>query len=131
MTGTVGARLQAGLQPVGRDAELARLRTFLTDPTGPVVLHLHGPGGVGKSTLLAAADRVAGEEGRPTRRLDLGTLDPGRGLPSDALPDAPPENLVLLLDRVEASPTLLTWVLRDLVPGLPEACRVVLAGRSP
>ncbi|WP_433436895.1 BTAD domain-containing putative transcriptional regulator [Nonomuraea sp. CA-141351] len=47
---------------VGRSAELARIHTVLSADAGPPVLALHGPGGVGKSTLAlkaayGAADR--------------------------------------------------------------------------
>lgn len=38
---------------VGRGRELARLHAFLRDRNGGDILSLHGPGGVGKSTLLA------------------------------------------------------------------------------
>jgi hypothetical protein len=43
---------------LGRDRELRRLAEVLTDAADrPVVIALHGPGGVGKSALAVAASR--------------------------------------------------------------------------
>jgi ABC-type hemin transport system ATPase subunit len=60
---------------VGRRAELDLFRTALSEELPPfAVLHVHGPGGVGKSALLA---RLCDEARRADRRTVL--LD-GRGV---------------------------------------------------
>ncbi|MEU6715990.1 BTAD domain-containing putative transcriptional regulator [Nonomuraea sp. NPDC046802] len=46
---------------VGRSAELARIDSVLSAGVGPPVLALHGPGGVGKSTLALKAAHGAAE----------------------------------------------------------------------
>ena len=40
---------------VGRDGELAVLRGLFADDPPYSVVHVHGPGGIGKSTLLRQA----------------------------------------------------------------------------
>lgn len=57
---------------VGRTAELGRFTSLLTAPRGRIspVLFVHGPGGIGKSSLLAVCAEAAAEAGRTTIRLD-------------------------------------------------------------
>ncbi|MEU0572559.1 BTAD domain-containing putative transcriptional regulator [Nonomuraea sp. NPDC005983] len=79
---------------VGRSAELARLHTVLCgDPAagaGPRVMALHGPGGVGKSTLaLRAAYGVAGRYADGQLYVDL----------QGATPDLPPLRPAEVLGR--------------------------------
>ncbi|MFI7637297.1 BTAD domain-containing putative transcriptional regulator [Nonomuraea sp. NPDC049400] len=63
---------------VGRSAELARIHTVLNADAGPPVLALHGPGGVGKSTLaLKAAYRVADRYPDGHLYVDLQGSTPG------------------------------------------------------
>ncbi|MEV1077962.1 ATP-binding protein [Streptomyces sp. NPDC050211] len=51
---------------VGRAAELALFRSALTGDSGACPVHyLHGPGGIGKSTLLRRFAREARRAGRP------------------------------------------------------------------
>jgi hypothetical protein len=51
---------------VGRSAELALFRVALSrDVPDFAVLHLHGPGGIGKTTLLGKFGRLATETNRP------------------------------------------------------------------
>lgn len=54
----IGHRKQGwGVSPiVGRDAELAQIRQFVADAReGPLALSIHGPAGIGKSTIWQAA----------------------------------------------------------------------------
>jgi hypothetical protein len=40
---------------VNREAQLAQVRAYVTESSSPIPLFVHGPGGMGKSTLLARA----------------------------------------------------------------------------
>ncbi|MFE9006989.1 ATP-binding protein [Streptomyces sp. NPDC007875] len=62
---------------VGRIAELALFRTALSSAPGSRPVHyLHGPGGIGKSTLLRRFACEAHREGRPVAEVDGRTLIP-------------------------------------------------------
>ena len=62
---------------VGRMAELELFRSALLAAEPPcVVLHIYGPGGVGKTTLLREYARAAAECGRPVMQLDGRNVDP-------------------------------------------------------
>src|SRR3712207_5168559 len=62
---------------VGRQAELELFRMALLAAEPPfAVLHLYGPGGVGKTTLLHEYARVAAERGRPVVYLDGRHVEP-------------------------------------------------------
>jgi hypothetical protein len=62
---------------VGRDAELELVRGALAEAEPPfAVFFVHGPGGVGKSALLRAAEDVAREAGARVARLDLRAIEP-------------------------------------------------------
>ncbi len=70
--------LLVGNDFVGRKAELKRLRTFATGSAHNEarVLALFGPGGIGKSTLIAKALlELAGKERAPQRRVTFAYLD--------------------------------------------------------
>jgi putative protein kinase ArgK-like GTPase of G3E family len=61
---------------VGRTAELAVFdRLFAEDPPTRVV-HVHGPGGIGKSALLRQVERLGAQRGP---RLGLLGSDPAGG----------------------------------------------------
>ena len=59
---------------VGREHELAVFRRAL-DEIGGRVLYIHGPGGVGKTSLLQAFELVARERGVPFRRIDARDIE--------------------------------------------------------
>ncbi|GAA1477334.1 ATP-binding protein [Nocardioides aestuarii] len=133
MRRTVAGRLSAARRRalVGRDAELARVRDFLAGDER-VLLHVHGPGGVGKTTLLRAAECEAEDDGRVTRWVDAGALPPSL----DALVAAvgglsPDPGTVLLLDRAEALGAHEPWLWDRYLPSLPEGCHVVVGSRRP
>jgi DNA-binding CsgD family transcriptional regulator len=132
---------------VGRATERERLTTLLTAEPGPAVVFLHGPGGIGKSALLAATlDRLAvtdvridGRHIEPTYAGVLGAigadldLDPGdtTSVAGIAAAFADLEVQVLALDGYEHLGVIDGWLRNELLPALPAAVRIVLAGRNP
>ncbi|MDX1520655.1 MAG: AAA family ATPase [Anaerolineae bacterium] len=129
---------------VGREAELKLFRSALlaAEPSF-AVLHIYGPGGVGKSTLLREYARLAIEAGRQVILLDrdmepsppgfglalrqaLGLKESGADLP---LNDWPPQT-VLLIDTYELLVTLDGWLRDTFLPQLPADSLVVIAGRN-
>src|SRR5215475_12446398 len=59
----------------GRERELARLAT-LFDPTGPLIVLLHGVGGIGKTSLVRVFERESAARGRQVRLLDCRSVEP-------------------------------------------------------
>lgn len=131
---------------VGRSAELELFGAALNRAQPDFcILHLHGPGGVGKSSLLREFARLAEEAGRQVVLLDGRHLDPSPSgfllalqtalaLPLDAsLAQALGEwpSAVLLLDTYELVAPLDTWLREEFLPQLPEQALVVIAGRQP
>lgn len=118
------------------------------DEDGPLVVFVHGIGGVGKSALLGSFVQDARASGavvvvldggaiEPTPRAFLAALPRSRGDRS-LLPSAPARRLaalgprvVLAIDRYEALLPLDAWLRRDFLPLLDDSVRVVLAGRDP
>lgn len=115
---------------VGRRTELALLdELFVEDPPASVVL-VHGPGGIGKSTLLREVARRGARRGWTPRLVD------GRDLPPvpDALEDAlgavrEEQRPLLLFDSYERLAALGGYLRGRLLPSLPEEAIVVVAGR--
>jgi hypothetical protein len=117
---------------VGREGELAVLeRLFAADPPYSVV-HVHGPGGIGKSALLrqAAAEGerrgwtaywVEGRDLPPTPEALLAALEP-------ALEAKRP---LVLLDTYERMSAMSLYLRDVLLPGLPAEGAVIIAGRTP
>lgn len=121
---------------VGREAEI-ELFVHALEAIEPafVVLFVHGPGGVGKSSLLDQLHRETSERGIACHRLERGT---------GATPDAflrelglheldgltQHDRLVLLVDTYEELGMLDRWLREELVPALPPASLVVIAGRE-
>ena len=76
---TVGHRLRQARNRwfLGRDGELDLFRAALGAPEPPfTVLHVHGPGGVGKSALLRAFADEARSAGAVTVPLDARHFEP-------------------------------------------------------
>jgi hypothetical protein len=128
---------------VGRQAELALFRSALLADTPPfVVLHVFGPGGVGKTTLLQEFARLAGECGHPCIRIDARNLAAApqaflhalrealgqeRG---DHAPHDLPADLVLLIDTYETIGALDSWLRETFLPQLSARSLVAIAGRN-
>lgn len=134
-------------QFVGRAAEVAMFADALMADEFPfVVLHLFGPGGVGKTALLGQFALAAEAAGVPAWRIDgrniaaipesfVGALGAALGLaahesPLDALA-ARAGRQVLLIDTCEALQPLDGWLRETFLPQLPADALIVLAGRQP
>jgi hypothetical protein len=131
---------------VGREAELELFRSALLAVESPfAVLHLYGPGGVGKTTLLREYARLAAESGRPVLLLDGRNIDPSPpgfllalhlalGLaendPSATISNWSPDT-VLLIDTYEILAPLDSWLRETFLPQLPDRSLVIIAGRNP
>jgi hypothetical protein len=138
---------------VGRHAELELFHSALTTTEPPfLVLHIYGPGGVGKTALLRQFERMAVENGRSIIRIDGRHLDPSPAnflLALDSvisnqlsvtsnhslistlhsqIPKIPPQS-VLSIDTYETITVLDTWLRETLLPQLPAQTLIVIAGR--
>jgi hypothetical protein len=131
---------------VGRSAELELFRTVLSSETPAfAVLHIYGPGGMGKTMLLREYARLAAEAGRTPVTLDARHLDTSPGGFLSALHIAlnlPPEQsaleaiatlpgCVLFIDTYELLTPLDAWLRDRFLPDLPAGALVVIAGRQP
>jgi hypothetical protein len=140
-------RLQARARQrfVGRQAEIAVFRAALDAGEPPfVVLHIHGPGGVGKTTLLREMAREARERGRYVIRIDgrdVHASPPGflRALvealhgDGEVMPPTDvtvPPGSVLLIDTFEKIQPLDAWLRERFLPRLAANCLIVIAGRN-
>jgi hypothetical protein len=116
---------------VGRERELAFFDSlFADDPPAQVVL-VHGPGGIGKSTLLREVARRGRRRGWTTRLIEGRDLAPVPGEIESALGDVTDADQPLILfDTYERITAADGWLRNRLVPSLPARSLVVLAGRT-
>ena len=144
---TFGARLRRARRRrfVGRAGELELLRAAVEEPAAPWgVLFVYGPGGVGKTALLAAFAEAVEAAGVPVWRVDLrgvevsppgflaavaGAMGVADGAAAVAMLGSRGRR-VLLLDTYESAAGLDRWVREDFLPGLGAESRVVVAGRD-
>jgi hypothetical protein len=122
---------------VGRDAELAFLdRCMDSDPPASVV-HICGPGGIGKSALLRAAARRARTIGWEVVSVDGRELGPASAVLESFVRQAARLRRgargggpLILVDSYEQISALDGYLRRDLLPTLPDRALVVIAGRG-
>jgi DNA-binding SARP family transcriptional activator len=138
----LAARLESARRRsfVGRDDELALFSGVLGSVSPPyAVLYIYGPGGVGKSTLLAEYARQCAETGVPSFSLDGRNLQPTPDGVIEALAEvtgsrdplaALPDRCVLLIDTFELLTPVESWLRDRLLPQMPDQALVVLAGRN-
>lgn len=141
---------RAADERVGRAAELAVLFRCLEED-GPLVVHVHGLVGVGKSTLLSAFVARARARGAIVVRLDCRAVEPtergflreldaaigGAGADVPTAEDAAERlgalgpRVALALDTYEVFRPLDTWLRQVFVPAVGENVRVLFFGREP
>ncbi|WMT74314.1 AAA family ATPase [Bradyrhizobium sp. Ash2021] len=146
---SIGDRLdaKAAKRFVGRESELALLRRAISpDPPSTALFFVHGPGGIGKTTLVERLRAEAAVEGIIFVRIDatgvsaepsviLAALANALGLSEAA---ATIEQLVagfsrrsvLVVDSFEALEPISGWVRDTLLRALPSHVTVLLAGRQ-
>ena len=134
---------------VGRESEVERLVAVACDPASPIAVALvHGPGGIGKSTLLERVKRLSSERGVPVVEIDARLVEPTPPALLEALaraaghPHAPvsietlaatwpgPRSL-LVIDSAEHIGSLQPLLRDRLLPALPAGTRTVIASRDP
>jgi hypothetical protein len=137
---------QASGSFVGRSDELCSLHDILADE-GPVVVHLHGIAGIGKSRLLGAFVQVARAEGATVVRLDCRGIEPTEaGLLSELATASGSvigsaeeiaarlghvgTKVIVALDTYEVFRLMDTWLRQAFLPILPENVRFILCGRE-
>jgi hypothetical protein len=113
---------------VGRAGELAGFDDALAGRSGRRVLFVHGPGGIGKTTLLLHLRGRARRAGHAAVYLDGREIDPS---PEGFVRAAGGGARVLLIDGYEQLGPIDGWLRHDLIPALPADNVVVLAGRDP
>ncbi|HEU5101521.1 MAG TPA: winged helix-turn-helix domain-containing protein [Roseiflexaceae bacterium] len=131
----------------GRARELEVMRQLL-EPGGPLVLHVHGIGGIGKSRLLDAFAAQACARGAAVVRLDCRSIEPTeRGFLQELAGatgaaelafhtvvqqlGALGDRVVLALDTYESFRLLDAWLRQVFIPALESHVRVALVGREP
>lgn len=108
---------------VGRADELRIFAAMLDGAEPATVLHVHGPGGVGKSALLQRMGWLAESHGRAVVRVDGREFDPAA--------TATDPGGVLLFDEIDALPGRSPDVLGQVLSDLPADAVAVVAGRQP
>jgi hypothetical protein len=94
------------------------------------VAYLHGPGGIGKSSLVRYAARQAELAGRRVVHVDGRFLDADpRRLEEAAAPACAEPGAVLLIDTFEQCQPLEAWLRETFLPRLADHTVVVVAGR--
>jgi len=115
---------------IGREAELSAFRAALAGRKQAfTVLYLHGPGGIGKSTLLLRCADEARRMGRPIRWIGPA---PDHSTPDDAGPTADPADPpVILIDSLDCQEQPQRWLCDALLPDAPVGTVIVMASRWP
>jgi DNA-binding winged helix-turn-helix (wHTH) protein len=147
---SIGDRLsaRASRRFIGREGELALLREAVSaSQPGTPLFFVHGPVGIGKTTLLERLRADAALNGTLFVRIDATGVSPDPNAVLAALstalrlhePAATVEELAagfskrrcaLIVDSFEHLDPLSNWVRDALLPALPSRVSVVLAGRQ-
>ncbi len=116
---------------VGRVEERELFRAAIADGAPPLsIFWIHGPGGIGKTTLLSAFDADARDRGFVSAMLSSDEMDPApaawRATVERAFAGRPTSLTAIFADACEKRPGIDAWVLKELVPSF-RADRVVVA----
>ena len=114
---------------VGRAAALALADGALSGTSDHRILHVHGPGGVGKSALLRAIERRARAAGRPVVHLDGRLVQPEPDALLAAIAPAAADGSVLIVDEVDVLVPLRFELRGAITSSVPGDGVVVLGGR--
>lgn len=131
----------------GRQRELAALMR-LASAERPVVLHVHGIPGIGKSALMQHAGRRAEDAGVAVIALDCGAIEPTEpgflqalaAATGCALPDvnsaaarigALAPRVLLMLDQYDQFRLMDVWLHQTFIPLLPHNVRLTTFSRQP
>lgn len=147
MAPSLGERIEAARRSrfVGRTAECELFRQALVATELPFyVLHIFGPGGIGKTTLLHQFANLARENQARLLYIDCREVEPApdqfvamlraaiQAPPAQTLAQflmIQPDRYVILLDTAELLTPLDGWLRNHFFPQLPPNVLTVLAGR--
>lgn len=120
---------------VGRAAERTLFGEVLSGESDTRLVWIHGPGGVGKSSLLKAFQRHAAGLGTSCVDVDFSSIEPRpdvflRELSAHGWSGAI-EPALVSLDTFERAAALEPWLQEEWLPSLPSTAVVVVAGRRP
>jgi len=117
---------------VGREPELEFFDSLLVEEPSHQVVLVHGPGGIGKSTLLREVARRAEKRGYQPTLVEGRELAPVPGEIEHALGDISSVELPLIMfDTYERMSAASGYLRHRLLPSLPARSLVILAGRKP
>jgi hypothetical protein len=149
MLSSLAARLMAerNRRFVGRVRELELFQNAIASPQLPFhILHVFGPGGVGKTTLIRHFDRIAEQSNIQKYYVEARNIEPARESFIAALRslmglnefDCPIQALatkiekhIVFIDTYETIEPLDEWLREEFLPQLSENTLIVLAGRNP
>jgi hypothetical protein len=115
---------------VGRERELAQFDVLLDDGAPSSVVFVHGPGGVGKSTLLREVARRAVRRGYTPVLVEGRDLAPVPGQLEAALAGvAAHARPLVVFDTYERMSAAGSYLRSRVLPALPEGALVIVAGR--
>ena len=115
---------------VGREAELDLLERCLTDDQPAAVVFVHGPGGIGKSTLLREFERRAAAAGWDTFSVEGRELSPAPDALEATLEAARASSQpLILIDTYELMTGLDGYLRNTLLPSLPGSAVIVFGSR--
>jgi hypothetical protein len=117
---------------VGRLDELRQLEGLLGDENAASIALVHGPGGIGKSTVLRELGRRAEEQGWTVHVVEGRDLPPAPDAIEAVLaPVRDDPRPLIMFDTYERMSALGGYLRRSVLPSLPAASKVVIAGRRP
>ena len=117
---------------IGRRSELAQLEELFGIDSPLRVVHLHGPAGIGKSTLLRELSRRGQAAGWTPRTIEGRDIQPTRTALAEALAGVEDERRPLILfDTYELISGLDGPLRAEVLRALSDDARVVFASRRP